>query len=237
MTDPNPYLHVDRPDGDGARGRARAARRPGPRHAPPVRASQLAVLRMAPFVTSLRRAGAEHGLAVARLRYLVRGWNGAAQSPVPDVRWALDRLAEQFPGIPVALVGHSMGGRAAVYAAGHDSVRAVVGLAPWIEPGDPVRAAGRPARAVRARRPRPDDQPARVRRLRPPGRRGGRFGQLHRRSAASGTPCCAAPRCGTSWPPVTSCRSCALLSPEETVGAPTAKVLAEVLAGTASLVV
>ncbi|MFN2561436.1 MAG: alpha/beta hydrolase [Jatrophihabitans sp.] len=110
----------------------------------PVRARQLAVLRMAPFARSLRRTGAEEGLAVARLRYVVRGWNGASRSPVPDVEWALDQLANRFPDVPTALVGHSMGGRAAIYAAAHPSVHAVVGLAPWIEAGDPyAQLAGR----------------------------------------------------------------------------------------------
>ncbi|HEY2298573.1 MAG TPA: hypothetical protein VGH43_12645 [Jatrophihabitans sp.] len=104
----------------------------------PVRAHQLAVLRMRPFVTALRRH-ARAGLVVAQVRYRVRGWNGAERSPVPDTLWALDQLGVRFPDVPVALVGHSMGGRAAIYAAGHDSVRSVVGLAPWIEPGDPVR--------------------------------------------------------------------------------------------------
>lgn len=103
-----------------------------------VRPHQVAVVRMAPFIRSLHRAGARHGLAVARMRYLVRGWNGDARAPVADVRWVLDRLAERYPDVPVALVGHSMGGRAAVYAAGHPSVRAVVGLAPWIEADDPT---------------------------------------------------------------------------------------------------
>jgi dienelactone hydrolase len=102
------------------------------------RAGQLAVARMRPFATSLRSAGASHGLAVARLRYLVRGWNDEERSPVHDVAWALGQLANRFPDIPFGLVGHSMGGRAAVYSAGHASVRTVVGLAPWIEPGDPV---------------------------------------------------------------------------------------------------
>lgn len=102
-----------------------------------VRPRQLAVVRMTPFAASLRRAGRRRGLAVARLRYLVRGWNGPAQSPVADVRWALDRLAARFPDVPVAMVGHSMGGRAAVFAADHPSVSTVIGLAPWIEPEDP----------------------------------------------------------------------------------------------------
>jgi pimeloyl-ACP methyl ester carboxylesterase len=103
-----------------------------------VRPHQLAVVRMAPFWRSLQRAGRAHGLAVARMRYLVRGWNGPARAPVADVRWVLDRLADSYPDVPVALVGHSMGGRAAIYAAEHPSVRAVVGLAPWIEPDDPT---------------------------------------------------------------------------------------------------
>jgi len=103
----------------------------------PVRATNLAVLRMRPFVSSLRRHS-RSGLVVAQVRYRVRGWNGAERSPVPDTLWALDQLAARFPDVPVALVGHSMGGRAAMYAAAHDSVRSVVGLAPWIEPGDPV---------------------------------------------------------------------------------------------------
>ena len=102
-----------------------------------VRAGQLAVLRMAPFGAALSRAGRDRGLAVARMRYLVRGWNGGERAPVADVRWVLDRLGDRYPDRPVALVGHSMGGRAAVYAAEHPAVRTVVGLAPWLEAGDP----------------------------------------------------------------------------------------------------
>lgn len=110
----------------------------------PVRSRQLAVLRMLPFATALRRAGARDGLAVARLRFAVRGWNGTRRSPVADANWAIDQLIERFPGVPIALVGHSMGGRTALYAAGHPAVRVVVALAPWIESGDPVhQLAGR----------------------------------------------------------------------------------------------
>lgn len=113
----------------------------------PVRATQLAVLRMRPFVRSLRRVGRVgrvDGLAVVQVRYRLRGWNGAERSPVADTEWALDQLTTRFPGVPIALVGHSMGGRTAMYVAGHDQVRAVVGLAPWLERNDPVRTlAGR----------------------------------------------------------------------------------------------
>lgn len=137
MTDP--HLTIAAPNGTvravalvlhGGRANSRA----------PVRPTHLTVVRMTPFATSLRRAGADAGLAVARLRYLVRGWNGGAQSPVADVQWGLKQLAERYPSVPVALVGHSMGGRAAIYSAAAPSVRAVVGLAPWIEPDDPVDA-------------------------------------------------------------------------------------------------
>ena len=110
----------------------------------PVRAGQLAVLRMVPFAGDLHRAGRTEGLAVARLRYVQRGWNGTAQAPVADARWALGEMQRRFPGSPVAMVGHSMGGRAALYVASYPSVQAVVALAPWIEQGDPTgQLAGR----------------------------------------------------------------------------------------------
>jgi dienelactone hydrolase len=97
-----------------------------------------ASLRMLPFARALRRAGGRHGLVVARIRYQQRGWNGSAQSPVPDARSALAELGRRFPDRPIGLVGHSMGGRTAFYVADDPAVRAVVGLAPWIENGDPV---------------------------------------------------------------------------------------------------
>jgi hypothetical protein len=138
-----PFLHVDEPS-SGTRAVALVLHGGRSRSVAPVRANQLSVLRMLPFVSSLRRAGSRHGLSVARLRYRVRGWNGPAQSPVADVEWALARLVARFPNVPVGLVGHSMGGRAALYAAGADPVLSVVGLAPWCEPGDPVdQLAGR----------------------------------------------------------------------------------------------
>jgi pimeloyl-ACP methyl ester carboxylesterase len=85
----------------------------------------------------------EAGLSLWLLRFGVRGWNlGVADepSPVPDVRWALQQVALDHPDLPVVLLGHSMGARTAVHAADHPSVVGVVGLAPWLEPGDPVTA-------------------------------------------------------------------------------------------------
>jgi len=40
----------------------------------------------------------------------------------------------------VALIGHSLGGRAALLSAGEDQVSAVAALAPWLAPSDPLPA-------------------------------------------------------------------------------------------------
>ena len=106
----------------------------------PARATQLAVVRMVPIARALARAGGPHGLAVARLRFALRGWNGELRSPVGDARDALDRLAARHPGVPIAIVGHSMGGRTALAVADHPAVSTIVGLAPWIEASDGTSA-------------------------------------------------------------------------------------------------
>jgi predicted esterase len=109
----------------------------------PVRSRQLAVLRMVPVARRIAAAG-QGRLAVLRLRFGVRGWNGEAMSPIADTSWALAQLTERYPGRPIGLVGHSMGGRTALRAAGHQQVRSVVGLAPWLPPGEPIdQVAGR----------------------------------------------------------------------------------------------
>lgn len=94
-------------------------------------------LRMLPFVTGLRDAGREHDLAVWLLRYRYRGWNAPAKDPVKDAEWAIERAQQRHPGVPIVLVGHSMGGRAALRVAGHPAVTAVCALAPWVEDGEP----------------------------------------------------------------------------------------------------
>jgi pimeloyl-ACP methyl ester carboxylesterase len=107
----------------------------------PVTPLQLAVLRMIPLAHAVRRALRGSGAAVYRPRYQLRGWNGELASPVRDLEAVLDQLA----GVPVVLIGHSMGARAAFRVAGHPAVSAVAGLAPWLPPGEPVdQLAGRP---------------------------------------------------------------------------------------------
>jgi pimeloyl-ACP methyl ester carboxylesterase len=101
-----------------------------------VRAFDSGVVRLIPFGRSVVRAGGGR-IMLASLRYAVRGWNGHQESPMPDARWALDRIAERLPDLPVGLVGHSMGGRVALRVAGHGSVRSVAALAPWLPPGEP----------------------------------------------------------------------------------------------------
>jgi pimeloyl-ACP methyl ester carboxylesterase len=105
---------------------------------------QPAVLRMIPVAAAIRMALRGSGAAIQRHRFRVRGWNGALASPVGDLNEALDAVVAKFGSVPVVLVGHSMGARAAARAAGHPAVTAVAGLAPWLPPGEPVgQLAGR----------------------------------------------------------------------------------------------
>lgn len=92
-------------------------------------------LRMMPFAWAIGRAGRGQ-LAVVRLKNTVFGWNDEQMSPVHDARWALQEIRSRWPGRPIAVVGHSMGGRVALHLAGDDDVRSVVGLAPWVHDDD-----------------------------------------------------------------------------------------------------
>ncbi len=100
-----------------------------------------AYLRMVPFARDLRRA---QGVAVWLLCNRYRGWNAPDLDPVADARWALDRIRARYPDVPVALVGHSMGGRVALRVADDPAVVGVCALAPWTPEGEPVdQLAGR----------------------------------------------------------------------------------------------
>ena len=97
--------------------------------------TQLSVLRMKPVARRIKLA-ARGDLAIFRLLNSRRGWDGA-HTPLNDVEWALGRTRELVgETLPTSLVGHSLGGRAALLAAGCPQVRSVVALAPWIGPSD-----------------------------------------------------------------------------------------------------
>ncbi len=165
----------------------------------PVTALQPAVLRMIPVAAAIRSALRGSGAVVRRPRFRVRGWNGLLASPVADLQAELDDIAAVYGPVPVVLVGHSMGARAAVRAAGHPAVSAVAGLAPWLPPGE--RPASSRAGPCCWRTGQPTASPARPK----PGPSSSKPGRSPRwprsRYATAITPCCAAPGSGTPSPP------------------------------------
>jgi alpha-beta hydrolase superfamily lysophospholipase len=112
--------------------------------------------RLALMARSLRRFAAEHDLSVHLLQYRVRGWNDLADpAPVRDARWALDRLVERHPGVPVVIIGHSMGGRTGCRVADDPAVAGVVALAPWLPKDEPnATIAGRHLHVIHGTRDR-----------------------------------------------------------------------------------
>ena len=110
----------------------------------PTTATQPAVLRMIPVAAAIRHALRGTGTVVLRPRFGLRGWNGDQASPVRDLNLALDDIGATYGPVPIVLVGHSMGARAAMRSAGHPLVYAVAGLAPWLPLDEPVaQLAGR----------------------------------------------------------------------------------------------
>lgn len=93
-----------------------------------------AILRMWPFAAAVRDVVPE--AAVGLLRYRYRGWNGKAAHPAADLRTVLDELPDRIQRI--VLIGHSMGGRAVLAAGNHPKVVGILGLAPWLPPGEPI---------------------------------------------------------------------------------------------------
>jgi dienelactone hydrolase len=103
--------------------------------------TQLSVLRMIPVAHRIASAGVGR-LAVFRLLNSYRGWD-ASHTPLDDVAWALGQVRERFGHLPACLVGHSLGGRAALLAGGAEEVRSVVALNPWVYPTDAPDLSGR----------------------------------------------------------------------------------------------
>ncbi|GIF23960.1 alpha-beta hydrolase superfamily lysophospholipase [Actinoplanes tereljensis] len=129
----------------GGRANSTAPARPG-----------LAWARMAPLVRGIARATGGDA-EVRLLRYRLRGWNGPAEDPLRDTRAALEEIRRTRPGVPIVLVGHSMGGRVALRLAAEPDVAGVCALAPWIEPGDPARRGPAPVLIAHGDRDRVTD--------------------------------------------------------------------------------
>jgi pimeloyl-ACP methyl ester carboxylesterase len=115
----------------------------GQEHSPePVTARSLSWQRGVLLARSLAPRLSGDRVAVRLLRYRTVGWNGDGADKITDARWALDRVRVELGEVPVALVGHSMGGRTACHVADGGQVRGVVALAPWLPPDEPVEALG-----------------------------------------------------------------------------------------------
>lgn len=102
----------------------------------PVRPWQLAALRMRPVLRSSASAVSLDETLLGQVRYRCKGWNDGDTEQ--DALRALSELGRLVGDVPVVLVGHAMGGRAALRVAAHPQVRGVVALAPWLPAGEPV---------------------------------------------------------------------------------------------------
>ncbi|MGC4960418.1 alpha/beta hydrolase [Gordonia sp. DT218] len=96
---------------------------------------QASALRMYPFTWSIR-ARFGRSVCVRQVRYRVYGWNGRQNSPMPYARAALDDLERTHPGVPIVLIGHSMGGRVGARLAADRRVVGLLALAPWWQYAD-----------------------------------------------------------------------------------------------------
>lgn len=100
--------------------------------------AQLSVLRMVPVARRIARASRGR-LAVFRVLNSRRGWD-MRHTPVQDAAWALDQVALRTGArLPTCLVGHSLGGRAALLTVGQPEVRSATALAPWVYSTDVAR--------------------------------------------------------------------------------------------------
>jgi pimeloyl-ACP methyl ester carboxylesterase len=114
--------------------------------------TQLSVLRMIPTARTVARTGRGR-LAVYRLLNSWRGWD-SEHTPVADAVWAMDQVRDRLGDVPVGLIGHSLGGRAALLAGSTPGVVSVVALNPWVYPNDTADLGGRKVLIVHGARDR-----------------------------------------------------------------------------------
>ncbi|GGZ18805.1 alpha/beta hydrolase [Streptomyces inusitatus] len=94
--------------------------------------SARSLLRLLPLGRALARAGRADGLVVHSVHYRRRGWNGADAQLAADALRAADEVVRRYGDVPICLAGHGFGGRAALHAADHPGVGAVLAMAPWL---------------------------------------------------------------------------------------------------------
>ncbi|MFS8198283.1 alpha/beta hydrolase [Streptomyces sp. CWNU-52B] len=102
----------------------------------PSRPWQPEALRIRPVLRVAASAVPLDETLLGQVRFRQRGWNDGAAAI--DVLRALSELNRLAGDVPVVLLGHAMGGRAALRAAAHPQVLGVVALAPWLPAGEPV---------------------------------------------------------------------------------------------------
>ncbi len=119
-----------------------------------------AALRLVPVARTVGRS--VRNAAVYRLRFSIRGWNADGAAVLRDARWAVSEIARRHPGLPVVLVGHSLGGRVAMQTVRTERAAVgAVGLAPWLVADDAVDGLdGAPLFVVQGTRDRTIPEPS-----------------------------------------------------------------------------
>ena len=136
--------------------------------------TQLSVLRMIPTARAVARGRPRPAGGLPAAQHLPRlGHRRTRRSPTATGR-STQAARAATPAAPVGLVGHSLGGRAALLAGDDPGVRSVVGAEPVALPDDDADLSGRRVLFVHGRRDRiasPDRAEAVARRLRAAHRR------------------------------------------------------------------
>jgi pimeloyl-ACP methyl ester carboxylesterase len=91
----------------------------------------------------IKKELASHGVSLWLVRNRFTSWNAptdqAEPAPVADARTGLEAIQTAHgEDVPVVLVGHSMGARAALHVVDDPTVVGLVAVAPWLPPEEPV---------------------------------------------------------------------------------------------------